>query len=98
MNHTVLEFGEFAAVPSVGGADEVAGDALQAVDVVAVANGALLKTLGSILIAAVHTAVAVVVHRAIAHVVLVHQIHDCRDGLGIVGSVAVNLDVEDVAA
>ena len=36
MDNAVLEFGEFAAVPSVGGADEVAGDTLQAVDVVAV--------------------------------------------------------------
>ena len=98
MDDAVLELGEFAAVPAVGGADKVAGDALQAVDVVAVAVGAFLESVGGILVAAIHAAVAVVVHRAVAHVVLVHQVHDIGDGFGIVGGIAINLHIEDVAA
>ena len=42
-------------------------------------------------------AVAVVVHGAVADVVLVHQVHDLHDGLRVVGGVAVDLHVEDVA-
>ena len=98
MDDTVLELGELAAVPAVGGADEVACDALQAVDVVAVAAGALVEVIGSVLIAAIHAAVAVVVDRTVAHVVLVHQVHDIGDGFGIVGGVTVNLDIEDMSA
>ena len=98
MDNAVLELGELAAVPAVGGADQVASDALQAVDVVTVAAGALVKVLGGILVAAIHAAVTVVVHRAIAHVVLVHQINDMGNSLGVMGGIAIDLDIEDVAA
>ena len=37
MHYAVVEFGEFAGVPAVGGAYEVAGDALEFVDSCAVA-------------------------------------------------------------
>ena len=37
MHDAVFEFGEFAGVPAVGGTYQVAGDALQGVDVMAVA-------------------------------------------------------------
>lgn len=33
MDNAVVEFGEFGGVPAVGGAHEIAGDALQTVDV-----------------------------------------------------------------
>ena len=33
MCHTVIELGEFASVPAVGGADEIARDALQLVNI-----------------------------------------------------------------
>ena len=62
VDNAVLEFGKFTAVPAIGGADEVAGDALQAVDVVSVALGAFLKAVGGILISTVHATVAVMVH------------------------------------
>ena len=98
VDDAVLELGEFAAVPAVGGADEVTRDALQTVDIMAVAVGALVEIFGSVLVAAVHAAVAVVVDRAVAHVVLVHEIHDIGNRLGVVGGITVNLDIEDVSA
>ena len=97
MDDAVLELGKFAAIPTVGGADEVTSDALQSVDIMTVAVGALLKALGGILVAAVHATVAVVVDRAVTHVVLVHEVHNIGNCLGVVGGITVNLDVEDVA-
>ena len=98
MDDAVLELGELAAVPSVGGSDEITGDALQAVDVVAVALGALVEAFGGILIAAVHATVAVVVDRAVTHVILIHKVNHIGNGLGIVSRVSIDLDVEDVTA
>ena len=51
-----------------------------------------------ILVAAVHAAVTIVVHRAIAHVQLVHHVDHAHDDLWVVGGITVNLHVEDVAA
>ena len=51
-----------------------------------------------ILVAAVHTAVAVVVHAAVAHIQLVHHVNHTHNHLWIVSSVAINLYVEDVSA
>lgn len=42
MHYSVVELCELAAVPTVGGAYQVACDALKLVDVVAVALGALV--------------------------------------------------------
>ena len=70
MHYAVVEFGELAGVPAVGGAHEVAGDALEFVDSCAVAVWTFLQVFGSVFVAAVHTAVAVVVHGAVADVVL----------------------------
>ena len=61
VNRAVVEFVEFCVVPAVGGAYELAGDALELVDVGAAALGTSLQLLVSIFIAAVHAAVAVVV-------------------------------------
>ncbi len=98
MHYAVGELGEFGFVPAVGGADEVAGDALQLVDVVAAAVGALGERFLRVLISAAHAAVAVVVHGAVADVVGVHEVNDVGNGLRIVRSVAVDLHVEDVSA
>ena len=98
MNDAVVELGKFATVPAIGGADEIASDALQAVDVVAVAFGALGEVVGGILVAAIHTAVSVMVYRAISHVVAVHQVDDIGNGLGVVRGIAIDFDVEDVSA
>ena len=97
MNYAVFELGEFAGVPAVGGTYEVTGDALEGVDVLAVAVRALVQIVFGVLEAAVEAAVAVVVHAAVADVVLVHQVDNLHDGLGVVGGVAVNLYIEDVA-
>ena len=51
-----------------------------------------------ILVAAVHTAVAVVVNAAVTHVQLVHHVNHAHNNLWVVCSVAVNLYVEDVSA
>ena len=51
-----------------------------------------------ILVAAVHTAVAVVVNAAVTHVQLVHHVNHAHNNLWVVCSVAVNLYVEYVSA
>ena len=70
--YTVAEFGKLAAVPAVGGTNQITSDALQLVDVGAVALRALVQIFGCVLVSAVHAAVAVVVHRAVTDIVLVH--------------------------
>ena len=62
VHDAVAELGELAAVPAAGRADEVAGDALELVDVLSAAVRALGEVLLGVLEAAVHAAVAVVVH------------------------------------
>ena len=62
VHHAVAELGELAAVPAAGRADQVAGNALELVDVLSAAVRALGEALLGILEAAVHAAVAVVVH------------------------------------
>ena len=62
VHDAVAELGELAAVPAAGRADQVAGDALELVDVLSAAVRALGEALLGILEAAVHAAVAVVVH------------------------------------
>ena len=58
----VTELGELSAVPTAGCTDEVAGDALELVDVLSAAVRTLCEALLGVLEAAVHAAVAVVVH------------------------------------
>ena len=91
-------FRQLRLVPSVGGAYQVAGDALQSVYVGAAALRAHFQMLVGILVAAVHAAVAGMVHTSVADVVLVHHIYDAHYSLGVVGSIAVYLHVEDVSA
>ena len=62
MNHSVLEFGELSAVPAACRTYEVAGDALELVNILAAAVRALLQIRLGIFVSAVHAAVAVVVH------------------------------------
>ena len=79
MGDTVVKLGKFATVPTIGGTYKVTCDTLQLVDVVTTT----LRTNGQvgigILVAAVQAAVAVVVDRAIAHVVLIHHIYHAGD-------------------
>lgn len=98
MHDTVLKFGKLGIVPTVSCADKIACDALKAVDIVAVAVRTLFKVFLRILISAVHTTVAVVVHGAVADVVLVHEVDNIGDCLGIVGRITVNFHIEDMSA
>ena len=62
MSYTVVKLSQLATVPAVGSTYEVTGDALQLVDVVASALRTNFQVGVSILVAAVETAVAVVVY------------------------------------
>lgn len=62
MNHAVTELSKLAAVPSVCGTYEVAGDTLELVDLLTAAVWTLLHVVLSVLVSAVHATVAVVVH------------------------------------
>ena len=97
MDDAVVEFCEFGSVPTVGGAYEVSRDALQTVEVGAVAVGTFVDVVGRF-VAAVHTTYAGVVDASVADVQGIHHVHDVHHGFGVVGCVAVYLDVEDVAA
>ena len=61
MNHSVLEFGELSAVPAACRTYEVAGDALELVNILAAAVRTFLQILLGIFISAVHAAVPVVI-------------------------------------
>lgn len=98
MNDTIVQFGQLGLVPAVGGTYEVAGDALKTVDARAAAFRAGVQVVVGVLVAAVHTAVAVVVHRTVADVVFVDKCNDVGNGLRVVGSVAVDFHIEDMAA
>ena len=60
--YAVFQLCELSAVPSAGGSDEVTGDALELVNVVASAVRTLHKTFLGILESTIHTTIAVVVH------------------------------------
>ena len=98
MHYAVFQFGKLCTVPALSGAYKIAGDALQPVDMVAVAVRAFLQIGVSILESAVHAAVSVVVHRTVSHVVLVHQVYDGHDGFRVVGCVSVDFHIEDMSA
>ena len=97
MNHSVVELGKLGLVPTLGGTYEIAGDALQAVEVGAVAMRAFVDMVGRF-VAAVHTADTSVVDAAVANVHGVHHVHDVHHGFGVMRCVAVDLNVEDVTA
>ena len=97
MNDAVLELCQFSGIPTVGCTYKVTGDSLEGVDVLAVAVRALVEVFLCVLKAAVKAAVAVVVYRAVADVVLVHEVYNLHDGLRVVGGIAVNFYVENVA-
>lgn len=98
MHYTIFEFGELGIVPPVGRAYEVARDTLYVVDIMAVTLGTLGEIFLRILVAAIHATVTVVIDRAIADVILIHEVNDVADSLGIVGCISVNLHIEYVTA
>ena len=98
VNHAVVKFGKLGVVPAVCRSDKIACDALQAVDDVRMTAGTFLQICRRVLIAALHAAVTVVVYRAVADVVFVHQVNDIGYGFRIVGGVAVYFHIEYVTA
>lgn len=98
VDNTVVELCELGTVPAVGCTDKVARDSLQTVDVGASALGTNREVLDGILMSAIHTTVSIVVDRAVADIVLIHQIDYLRDSLGIVSCVTIDLHVEDMAS
>lgn len=98
MYDTVVELGEFCFVPAVGRSYEVAGDSLQAVDGMAAAVRTCFEFGRSILVSAVHAAVACMVDRAVSDIVGVHKVYNRRYGIGIVGRISINLHIEYMSA
>lgn len=96
MNDSVFQFRQLAGIPAVGGSDQISGDALEGVDVFAVAMRAFGEIVVGILKSAVEAAVAVVVYASVADIVFIHEVHNLHDGLGIMSRVSVNLHVEDM--
>ena len=97
MSYTVVKLSQLATVPAIGSTYEVTGDALQLVDVVASALRTNFQVGLCILVATVQTAVAVVVYRTVSHIVLIHHVNHTGNDRRVVGSIAVNLYIEDVS-
>lgn len=96
MNYAVFQFGFLPAVPAVGSADEIAGDALKEVDMRPAATGADAQSALAGLIAAIQAPGAVMVDAAVSHVVFVHEVNDTHDRFGVVRRVSVHFHIEDV--
>ena len=96
VDDTVIQLSQFCFVPTLGSTHEVTSDTLKFIDAVATTLGAHVQLLLCILVAAIHTTVAVVVHRALTDIVLIHQIDDIHNRLRVVRSIAINLNIEDV--
>lgn len=98
MNDPVVQLCQLGIVPAVGCPHQVAGDALQLVDMLAAALRAFFQVWGGVFVTALQTAVTVVVYRTVADVVLVHHVHYTHNDFRIVGGVTVYLHIEDVSA
>ena len=98
MDDAVIKFCQFRAVPTLGSAYKVASNALQFIDIGTTALGTSDKFLLSIFVTTIHASVTVVIDRAIAYVVLVHEVNDIHNSLRIVGSVSINLNIENMSA
>ena len=95
MNDTVVKLCQFAGVPPVGRAHQIAGDALDSLKGCATLRTCLAPLVG-ILIAAIGTVIAIVVDRPITHIILIHHIDDLHDRLFIVSGIPIDLDIEDM--
>ena len=98
MNDPVVQLCQLGIVPAVGCPHQVAGDALQLVDMLAAALRAFFQVWGGVFVTALQTAVTVVVYRTVADVVSVHHVHYTHNDFRIVGGVTVYLHIEDVSA
>ena len=98
VDDAVIELGQFRAIPTLGGTYKVARDALQLVYMGTTTLGTSGEFLVCIFVSTLHATIAIVIHRAVTNVVLVHEIDDIHDSLRVVGSIAINLNIEDVSA
>ena len=98
MYHTVIELRKLGLVPTVGSTYQITCDTLQSIHILAAALRTNIHMLLCILVSAVHTAVACMVHTSVADVVLIHQVNDVHHHLGVMCGIAVNLHIEDMAA
>ena len=62
MNNPIIQFRQLRIVPAVGGAYQVAGDALELIQVLAAAFGAFFQMGVGIFVAAIQATVAVMVY------------------------------------
>ena len=63
-------------VPTFGSTYQISGDALELVDVASSTMRTGSEVFLCILVATIHASVAVMVHRAVSYVVLVHKIYN----------------------
>ena len=101
MFHAVTDFGGLGIVETVKGADEVTGDAADTLEVRATII-LTPSTLGADVIndaavAADGVAVERVVHRTVTNAMLCHVADDLLEGFRVIGHLAVELNVGDMA-
>ena len=97
MNNPVMQFRKFARIPPVSSSHKITCYPLYGLESGA-AFRACLFILRRILIAAVGTMVAVVVHRAVTEVVLIHHIDDLHDRFLVMSGVTVDFHIEYVTS
>lgn len=83
-------------IPTIGSPDQIACNALQAVNVRTAATGTNFKGFLSIFITAIHATIAIVIDRPVTDIVFVHQIDNIHYGFGIVRSITIDLDIENM--
>ena len=97
MHHSVMQFGQFAGIPSVGGAHKISRDALDGLEG-CLTFRTFLHGEVCIFIATFGAMITVVVHTSVAHVIFVEHVDNLHDGLLVVGGVSVHLHIENMAA
>jgi hypothetical protein len=98
VHNSVIQFSKFSAIPPISRSHKITRNALQPVNIGTSAVGALLQVRLGILVAAIHTAIAIVVDRAIANVIFIHQVYDILNGLRVMRGIAINLHIEDMTS
>ena len=97
MRHTIIKFSKFTRVPTVCRSHKITRDALQFVDVLRATFRTYLQLIVSILITTIHATVAVVVHRTITHIQLIHHVYHAHNHLRIMRCITIDLHIEDMS-
>ncbi len=72
VDNSVIQFCQFSLIPTLGCSNKVTCNTLQLINILAATFRAYFQLRLSILIAAIHTAITIVIHRAITDIVLIH--------------------------